>query len=82
MFIREIKENEDPMDVRGDWAAYRRMKRREREQRSAVIITGVGLLLGFALLVASAVVKARREAVEKAAFIEFIKDAQPIGGAQ
>lgn len=76
MFIREIKENDDPMDVRRDWAAYRRMKRQEREQRAAVIIVGFGLLMGFALLVCSAVVKARREAAEKAALIETLGGAQ------
>ena len=76
MFIREIKENEDPMDVRRDWAAYKRNVRREREQRMAVIVVGVGLLVGFALLVCSAVVKARRDAAEKAALIEMIGGAQ------
>lgn len=76
MFIREIKENEDPMDVRRDWAAYRRMKRQERDQRMAVIVVGVGLLVGFALLVDSAVVKARRDAAETAALIEMLGGAQ------
>ena len=66
----------DAGDVNKDWAAYKRQKRQEREQRAAVIIVGVGLLVGFALLVCSAVVKARRDAAEKAAFIEMIGGAQ------
>lgn len=63
-------------DVTKDWAAYKRQKRQEREQRTAVLIVGIGLIAGFALLVCSVVVHARREARENAYMI------RNTGGAQ
>ena len=72
MFIREIKENDDPMEVRQDWAAYKREKRREREQRAQMMIVAFFLVLGFAFVVGSFIVKVRRDAAERKAAIEMI----------
>jgi hypothetical protein len=72
MFIREIKENDDPMDVSKDWAAYKRQLRREREQRMSVGIVAVGLAAGLALLVCCLVAKARESAKERKALVELI----------
>lgn len=63
-------------DVNPDWAAYRRMKRREREQRMSMIIVAVGLVAGLLLVVCSFVTKVRRDAAERAALVEVIGGAK------
>lgn len=72
MFIREIKENDDPMEVRKDWAAYKRNVRREREQRMAVMIVAIGLVGGLLIAACSFAVKVRRDAAERKALVEMI----------
>ncbi len=72
MFISDIIENDDPMEVRQDWAAYKREKRREREQRAQMMIVAGGLVAGLLLVACSFVAKVRRDAAERKAEIEMI----------
>lgn len=65
----------DAEDIR-DWAAYKRNLRREREQRMSMIIVAVALVAGAAIVLASLVVKVRREAREQAELMEMLGGAQ------